>query len=132
MKRTIIIIAFFLITLIPIKMSAVEIRLLGRAGAVYDLGNGNIKICPGFNFKTCATITITWNDVKAIFSNNNSNDSPIMLEKKAQAGVRILDESGNVVSKIICTVDWVKQERITQEPPSTLNGEDIIFKISNN
>ena len=130
MKRTIIIIAFFLITLIPIKMSAVEIRLLGRAGAVYDLGNGKIKVCPGFNFKTCATVTIRWNDIKAIFSNNNNN-SRIMLQSETLAGITVLDESGNIVSKIVCTVDWVRQERITQDPPSTLNGDDIIFKIVN-
>ena len=126
MKRSILIL--FLLLLVSYSTFAVEIRLLGRAGVTYE--NGRIKFCPGFNFNTCAIVKISWAEVRDfLFS---KEQGVLLSDKDTRANIRILDESGRVIDIISCEVDWIATDKLTESSPSTLNGNEIIFKSINN
>ncbi len=64
MAKTRIIFICCLLTLLfsfSAKSFGVNIRILGKAGATIQ--NGQIKVCPGFAFNTCAVVEVTWKDL---------------------------------------------------------------------
>lgn len=120
MKKYSIIIALslFCITLLPSESSAVEIGIYGKAGAYYQ--NGKWKVCPGFRFKKCATLNISWQEIK---------DWVFGSELPPSGIVEVYDEEGDVDYIISVTVVGINSNIINENSaPASINGDDIVFE----
>lgn len=93
----------------------IDIPIYGKAGAHYQ--NGQWKICPGFTFYKCASITITWEDVKNFFL-NNCPDPPKVI-------VTIYEPDG---TESILYLELIHIDHVEESPPAQLYGDNLILK----
>lgn len=117
MKKLIILIfmCFCCFTLLPTKSSAIKINLRGKAGAQYI--NGKWKVCPGRSSNKCATIDVSWKEIKDyIFGSANA---PV-------GTVEVFDEEGNHDYSISVKVVMINNSVICgTSPPNYIMGDDI-------
>ncbi|MCD4679263.1 MAG: hypothetical protein K8S00_02630 [Bacteroidales bacterium] len=108
----------FCMTLLPTESSAVEIGIYGKAGAYYQ--NGKWKVCPGFRLKKCATLNISWQEIK---------DWVFGSEQAPSGIVEVYDNEGAVDYIISVTVVGINSNITnSSSPPEYINGDDIIFE----
>ena len=107
----------FCLTLFPQESSAIKINLRGKAGAYYK--NGKWKVCPGFSFKKCATLKVTWKElIDWVFGS----------EQPPAGIVEVLDEEGNPDYTINVTIVGINQSAVGgNSPPAYIMGDDIGF-----
>ena len=132
MNRKIVILICILTAFLAFKVGdahAVEIRLHGRAGATYE--NGQLKVCPGFTFNVCATINITWEDIKELFKKNRSASVDDILQQLPNIVVTLYDEHGNTTERISCRIVYINKELLRQDNPDAFYGEQFRFVNSN-
>lgn len=100
---------------------SIEIPILGKAGV--EIVNGNIKICPGFSLRKCASISITWSDIINFVANDNS--SPPLVS------VSMFDESGNPLPGQNLEIRLIRinlSNILHDTPPESLSGDNLLFK----
>lgn len=100
---------------------SIEIPILGKAGV--EIVNGNVKICPGFSLRKCASISITWSDIINFMSSDNSSP-PLVL-------VTMFDESDNPIpfQTIEMRLIQINLDSFSQSiPPESISGDNMLFK----
>lgn len=98
----------------------VEIPIFGKAGV--EIVNGNIKICPGFALKKCASISVSWGEIWDYITNSAINEPPIV-------SVTLYDDNGNpTIEKILQVSEMVTLNLDESNAPEFILGEDIRFK----
>ncbi len=105
------------------KAHAVEIRLHGRAGAIYE--NGHLKVCPGFTFNVCATINITWQDIIEIFKKNEKSSINQVTPYLPNVIVTLYDEKGTATKTINCRITYISDDVIDNS--DFIYGEQFHF-----
>ncbi len=112
------ILCLFCLTLIPKESSAVTIAIYGKAGAYYH--NGQWKVCPGFKFHKCASLKISWKEIK---------DFLLGCEQAPSGIVEVYDENGDVDYIISVNVVGINGNvTIGESPPELIYGDNIIFE----
>ncbi len=113
--RFIIAASFLMLFLFGTKnSSAVSIHIWGQAGATIQ--NGQIKVCPGFALRTCATLDISWKDLWE------------WITSKGDTLTGVLDDSPVVkitlVNNAVGTADKTFRCKIARIDPSLLQGDE--------
>lgn len=107
----------FCLALLPKESHAVTINIYGKAGAYFQ--NGKWKVCPGFRFNKCATLTITWKEIRDFIYGN---------EEAPSAVVDVYTEEGLLDYTINVKVIEINPSAISGEtPPEYIMGDDIVF-----
>ena len=119
MKKYSIILALcmFCLTLLPTESSAIKIGIYGKAGA--HCQDGKWKVCPGFKINKCATLTISWQEIKDWAFGSALPQSGV---------VEIYDNNGTVDYIISVTVVGINSGSISNtSQPEYIMGDDIEF-----
>jgi hypothetical protein len=96
----------------------ITLRKFGKGGATNE--SGQWKICPEFSLKTCATYTITWQDIKDWLFDRGTNPPVIVV---------VFDENEQAIETLIRQGEIIDPHRFNLE--SSLNGitaNDIIIR----
>lgn len=79
----------------------------------------------------CATINITWEDIKELFKKNRSASVDDILQQLPNIVVTLYDEHGNTTERISCRIVYINKELLRQDNPDAFYGEQFRFVNSN-
>jgi hypothetical protein len=100
---------------LPKDSSALQINMYGKAGAYYH--NGKWKVCPGFRFNRCATINVSWQEIK---------DFIFGSEIYPKATVEVYNDEGQEDYTINVRIVSISNNAINgASPPNYIMGDDI-------
>jgi len=98
----------------------VEVPIYGKAGA--EINNGNIKICPGFAFNKCASISVSWQEIWDYITNSDGNEPPFV-------SVTFYDADGNETMAKLLQVSEIDLTNLNEShAPEFILGDRINFK----
>lgn len=98
----------------------VEIPIYGRAGV--EIVNGSIKVCPGFAFNKCASISVSWQEIWDYITNCDVNEPPFV-------SVTFYGTDGNVTMTKVLQVNEIDPTDLQgDDSPEFIFGDDINFK----
>jgi hypothetical protein len=99
----------------------IDIPIYGRAGA--EINDGNIKICPGFAFNKCASISVSWQEIwDFFFTNSDGNEPPFV-------SVTFYDAYGNETMSKLLQVSEIDLTNLNENhAPEFIIGDRINFK----
>ena len=130
MKRffaSLILLAF--VTLFPIsKAFAIKVTILGKGGATVN--NGNVVVCPNFSLHKCATIQITWQDIKDFFSRKQSDiTDQTDYSDYPETTITLYNEFGSVSNVFVRKIVYLDNTLLQQlQPPTEIQGSQILFR----
>lgn len=111
------VIGFTFLSFFPLQSSAVTINLYGKAGAY--LQNGKWKICPGFRFKKCASLEVSWKEIKDLIFGS---------EQPIPAIVHVYTEEGQFDYTLSVKIVGLNASLVGETPPEYIMGDDIVFE----
>ncbi|MGE4540600.1 MAG: hypothetical protein AB7D35_05000 [Bacteroidales bacterium] len=98
----------------------VEVPIYGKAGV--EINNGNIKICPGFAFNKCASISVSWQEIWDYITNSDGNEPPFV-------SVTFYDADGNETMAKLLQVSEIDLTNLNENhAPEFIIGDRINFK----
>ncbi|MDD4671405.1 MAG: hypothetical protein PHI03_00560 [Bacteroidales bacterium] len=110
----------FLLAFVANYSYSINIPVYGRAGA--EVVDGKVKICPGFAFNKCATISVTLQEVWDHIFKSDASEPPF-------ATVTLYDADGNETMTKLLQVSEINTNKFHKNhAPPFIFGDDIIFK----
>jgi hypothetical protein len=101
----------------------VTLPVVGKAGATIS-SSGKIKICPGWAWNICASITITIN----LFDKHSSIEETCK-NASIPSEIDIYDENGRVIDVVFATGEIICPQKFNSvESLKELTAEDILLK----
>lgn len=98
----------------------VEIPIYGKAGV--EIINGDVKVCPGFAFNKCASISVSWQEIWDYIMNSNVKEPPFV-------SVTFYDTDGNVTMTKLLQVNEIDPTNLDEnQAPEFIFSDGINFK----
>ncbi|MDR0969918.1 MAG: hypothetical protein LBM67_05225 [Lentimicrobiaceae bacterium] len=107
-----------------IPEETVSIPMYGKAGAVYE--NGSWKICPGFAFKKCASVEISFKDIWNYLFKSNEPGNPGI--PNFPVVVDLYDDEEQLINTILLQGVLVLPTQFSSEETiRSITADDIIL-----
>lgn len=110
-----------------LKTFGVNIRILGKAGATIQ--NGQIKVCPGFAFNTCAVIEITWQDIWEWITSKGDAETGVLNESPPVTISLVKEDAEVPYAYIKCKIVRIDPSLLQGDDPNEIQGDQIDFMM---